>query len=339
MVAPTVHVAGTSPPAAHPLVASKRAKDLTFSSFTPAGTADEPVPQIDDDEGSPVQARSVDSERDYEARATQLLQRQVQNEAESNKENRAQGPYPDLHRISGQNQPRQLNTPRKRLLIDPQPGAVRVTFESQGSTQEGPSNTRGRQNNPSGSTVDDEQEEIENPTQDQGFQQDTRHIDESRRKLHPLPTRSVSQPVAAIPQAQKRARQSTNSQSPRKQLRGSQRATQVDDDEDDNIWGATEEEMHANAPPPSQLENYKKANLNAKFAKVGKQKRVQSRKPWTDLETEKLIALIEEHGISWALLKDCDGENGVLSYRDQVALKDKARNMKLDYLKYVNPDH
>ena len=89
-------------------------------------------------------------------------------------------------------------------------------------------------------------------------------------------------------------------------------------------------------PPPSQVEEYLAANAAAKERKAWQVKPPQVRKGWTEEETERLLDLIGEHGTSWALLKSEDFAAGnILESRDQVALKDKARNMKLDYLKYV----
>lgn len=100
-----------------------------------------------------------------------------------------------------------------------------------------------------------------------------------------------------------------------------------------------DEEAHDNedppAPPPErvQLENYKMAKELARINTAARaKKKTQSRKAWTDLETETLINLISEHGTSWKLLKDKD-VGKVLVDRDQTALKDKARNIKFDYLK------
>lgn len=93
----------------------------------------------------------------------------------------------------------------------------------------------------------------------------------------------------------------------------------------------------ANQPPPAriQLEAYKATNEVAKMTTAARtKKKVQSRKGWTDLETETLINLIQDHGTSWKVLKDKDLEK-VLLHRDQTSLKDKARNIKLDYLKWV----
>ena len=50
------------------------------------------------------------------------------------------------------------------------------------------------------------------------------------------------------------------------------------------------------------------------------------------------MELIENYGVSWAYLLMMDGEHpkgAVLQQRDQVSLKDKARNMKINFLKYV----
>lgn len=63
----------------------------------------------------------------------------------------------------------------------------------------------------------------------------------------------------------------------------------------------------------------------------------QSRKGWTQLETDRLHNLIAAFGCGWARLKmeDAQHPNGpLLEDRDQVALKDKAQNMKSDYIKY-----
>jgi hypothetical protein len=78
----------------------------------------------------------------------------------------------------------------------------------------------------------------------------------------------------------------------------------------------------------------------------GISKQPQVRRPWTQEEELRLVELIGEFGISWSTLKANDDGNldpetesrsgpQILRYRDQVALKDKARNMKVLYLQYV----
>lgn len=90
-------------------------------------------------------------------------------------------------------------------------------------------------------------------------------------------------------------------------------------------------------PPPS---NYDHVNILAKQAVALHNKNTkgpQQRKAWTHYETNALADYITKYGISYTLIKTKDreqaGGEGILWQRDQVALKDKARNMKFDYLK------
>lgn len=96
------------------------------------------------------------------------------------------------------------------------------------------------------------------------------------------------------------------------------------------------QDRQSSRPPVSQVEEYVAANAAAKERKAWQVKPPQVRKAWTGEETGRLLELIEEHGTSWALLKSEDLVAGnILASRDQVALKDRARNLKLNYLKYV----
>ncbi|KFY66779.1 hypothetical protein V497_00726 [Pseudogymnoascus sp. VKM F-4516 (FW-969)] len=66
---------------------------------------------------------------------------------------------------------------------------------------------------------------------------------------------------------------------------------------------------------------------------TGARKPTQRRTKWSEEETDGLIELIEQHGTSWSDLHRRGHEMGILhESRDQVALKDKARNIKVDYL-------
>ena len=62
-------------------------------------------------------------------------------------------------------------------------------------------------------------------------------------------------------------------------------------------------------------------------------KRVQTRTPWSQEECDRLLELIATLGTSWSSIKNEDIGLDILHQRDQVALKDKARNMKVTYLK------
>ncbi|KAI4254802.1 MAG: hypothetical protein LQ352_002897 [Teloschistes flavicans] len=92
----------------------------------------------------------------------------------------------------------------------------------------------------------------------------------------------------------------------------------------------------ANAPALSQMETYSLANEDAKRAVRKLPKQPQTRTFWSEDETARLLELIQTSGTSWALLlkMDADYEGGALfQSRDSNALKDKANNMKMDYLK------
>ena len=90
------------------------------------------------------------------------------------------------------------------------------------------------------------------------------------------------------------------------------------------------------SPPRTQAHVHQRANAAAKErTAMQKPKGVQVRKIWTEDENERLIELIEEYGTSYAQLKSIDSnDDNVLARRDQIALKDRAQNMKMDYLKY-----
>lgn len=65
----------------------------------------------------------------------------------------------------------------------------------------------------------------------------------------------------------------------------------------------------------------------------------QSRVPWTVAECETLVELIAEHGNGYAAISKSQEAHDTIQerHREQVALKDKARNVKMDYLLYVFP--
>ena len=65
-------------------------------------------------------------------------------------------------------------------------------------------------------------------------------------------------------------------------------------------------------------------------AKVAKPPRVQTRKPWSLEDENHLVDLIENYGTSWSiLLQQSDFERE----ETQVGLKDKARNLKVAFMK------
>ena len=187
----------------------------------------------------------------------------------------------------------------QRRLIDPQADAVRVGVDP----LESGSNCQASQ--------------VDDLSEDGGFQQQHLPPDAGlRRSLKPATKRAATEPARSQARSPKKVRV--------QEVSGSQGPDAGRDGELDQ-------------PPPSQFDEYMAANAAAKEKKAWQVKLPQVRKAWTEEETERLLDLIEEHGTSWKLLKHEDfAAGGVLASRDQVALKDKARNMKMDYLKYVH---
>ena len=241
----------------------------------------------------------------------QIVQMGQEREAAANKENVA-----DASAIQGSTSPgpsnRQVLGPRKLRMVDPQPNAQRVMFDSQpfGDMPTGTAGTKRDFQTMDGGDFDPE------PSQDQGFQTDPRTFDvSSRRAQKPVTTRA--------PRKTKKAR-----------INQAPEPTQATDEADPTYVQPEPTAQDDNEPPSSTLGAYQRSKSKAQEVTASQPKKVQVRKAWTDEETGLLLDLIEEHGTSWRLLKQIDFENNhVLRDRDQVALKDKARNMKLDFLK------
>ena len=235
-------------------------------------------------------------------RRRRILQTYRETLAEQDKENRPQNGSAS-------------NSPQKtRLFNERQSDAQKVSFESQISSQPGPSALRRKR-----AQVDDEYEaddgHMPDPSQDDGFQ-----------------TQEVPPHVLRRNQATgtRRPPYAAASRPPPKKVRLNyerERSATLETD----VQAAVNE---ANAqPPPSQIEIYNVARTQSKIATAQHvPKRTQRRTPWSNEETETLHNLIETYGVSWSLLKSKDADK-VLAERDQVALKDKARNMYIDYLK------
>jgi hypothetical protein len=98
------------------------------------------------------------------------------------------------------------------------------------------------------------------------------------------------------------------------------------------LWSGTEYERNAEVVgeiATAQSTMAKKA-ISQHRAAIGRKGRL----PWSSRETSELIQLIEEFGTSWTLIKEMDNQRSqILTERDQVALKDKARNIKFATLK------
>lgn len=191
---------------------------------------------------------------------------------------------------------------------------------------------------------------------DDGFETDARTKHDDRR--------DQARRIANKGRSSARARQalssrSANAESPQR-LRSRARGASADveeDEEDEAVASPSEQQRQLDptyspsvvgtpAPPSS---NYRAVNRGAKMKRSIQQRLnqpPQTRRAWSREETDALIHYIETIGTSWVIIKNVDAggpKNKVeevpsykaLLERSQVNLKDKARNMKMDYLWYV----
>lgn len=63
----------------------------------------------------------------------------------------------------------------------------------------------------------------------------------------------------------------------------------------------------------------------------------RTKRPWSEKESAHLLKMMEQYGCSWARLKSIDQQDeNIFEFRNQDALKDRARNMKIDFLRCVS---
>ncbi len=198
---------------------------------------------------------------------------------------------------------------QRRSFIDRQPNAKRLRFDEGSQAEEDgqhtqplPASSSKRKRQPA--VADDE-------TDDDEFEQDQRRHDVAKRRKPPAAAAAAPRepvPVRAPPH-----------DAPRAAL----------EDEDANSSDGGPEAVRLE----SRGTQYNAINRAAKMIAAMRKKEARVRHAWTEEEVRELIQLIAELGCSWARIKKYDelGRN-VLHRRTQVDIRDKARNMKCDYL-------
>ena len=273
--------------------------------------ADWQAPGISDDENN-----VPENENPSQVLAIQILRDQKRLDEDSNKENplvSLRQPPRQLHENQG---PDRALT-EKRSLMDRQENAERVSFDSD-SQESSPSH---HERSGEQGIQDHESDHHYEMSQDVGFQTDNRPI-----------TTSIQSRVATSGNRHGLRPTTSSVRRPRRHqiTRNIREAV-----EEDDVRGAVEQHNNVDVPAPSQSRAYRRVNSTAKLdVSVRVPKKPQTRTPWSVEETGLLLDLIQDNGLSWALIKKIDdSRDKVLWRRDQVALKDKARNMKVDYLK------
>jgi hypothetical protein len=154
-------------------------------------------------------------------------------------------------------------------------------------------------------------------SEDEGFEEDKRTVNLNRRIAAPR-TRQRS-PVEEVNSSLRNRRQQDIDV---EQVARRRREQVADEDEDED------KEVEENTPPPPTAAD---ARIVAKIQTArGKISTAQTRTPWSEEDEQELVGLIEEHGCSWSqLMRKGQFERET----NEVALKDKARNLKVAYLK------
>ncbi len=296
---PPVQNAAASPPINDPTVKPQRDVDEHWR------------PQGDDDEIGDDESHAAETTEAMEAK--RLISLSDAFEKEKNKEN------------LGQPKEMVVEKPKPRAFVDPQPSAVRVTWDDSQSANEQSSAIakKGKRAEPAA-----EDEEMSDPSEDESFQHNDRAVDVNRRRN-----------VAPARQIPSRLTKKTRSTPPADESEN--------EDTQDLLRRQLEREVEQynrsprSAPPSNSqarvAQEQKRINQLAKMkVRARNAGKVQRRQAWSEEETSALIEYIMEYGTSYALIKELDNEDQkILVDRDQVALKDKARNIKTDYIKYV----
>ncbi|KAL8871752.1 MAG: hypothetical protein Q9174_002484 [Haloplaca sp. 1 TL-2023] len=260
------------------------------------------LPEIDDDRRGQVD---------------RVLRRHVELSNEGDKENIPSQSQSQLPRNSQRSSYDRANPKKKRAFIDAQPNAVRITWDdTQGGTQ-------GDLKQPAVETVPNgSRGEEEDLSQDGGFQTGSHQI--ARGYRHPFVSR---QPKSRIRQAQS-AGNAAIIQGEDESL-----ATQVDESPDVN-----DRHDRQSIPAPTPLEHCEAAKRGSKASVAQRPKDRKLPVSWSPEQMERLLDMIARckgHRVSWAQIETWDKNEppSLFLERGQVALKDKATIMKMDFLK------
>jgi hypothetical protein len=210
-------------------------------------------------------------------------------------------------------------TPRvkPRMFNEPQEDAQRVEWDD---PTQGPSQ---RQEQPTAAGKRGQDDEV---SEDDGFENDQRPTNVAKRRETASSARRLEPPASRPSPKRQRVEQSEEVDS------GNYRVSQE-----------PESDSNDNSDRMRFVRNLQSTARSIQGLTRARSGQPQTRTPWSLEEVAALLEYIEELGTSWANIKKVDESwdeesetfkgPRLLARRDQVALKDKARNLKLDYLK------
>jgi hypothetical protein len=245
----------------------------------------------------------------------------------------------------------------KARLTDPQPGAVRISNNMLEEEHDSvPPATSSAPLKRSRAQMEDDRGEDFNPTQDEGFESDTRdHSDALERR------RTVSFHEQAHHRDSRINATAGPSRAPNSGLNATAGPSRTPHfalspgNDGPSPAKRPRQNPGSSMPPPlsePQLQDgalpttdwYRRTKVTAKFNRIQstQARQPQQRSSWTDEEESALIELItdqveDDQPISWTGLKTIDNEraetgDGRLTYRSSEDMRFKARNMKMTML-------
>ncbi|KAI9819253.1 MAG: hypothetical protein M1827_007409 [Pycnora praestabilis] len=211
---------------------------------------------------------------------------------------------------------------KKRFFIERQANAERVDFDDESQASHQPEAAE-RRNKRSRAAI----EESGSVNEEDVFQQDDRKVDVASRRIQA----PVAQRRSAVPPSQPAS-------SP-KRVRVMQPSPQLGGDEEDNTQDAVDRQVNdainaqnlASSQRGTPINTQDVNDLAKRVVAARSKQKVQTRHPWSEEATNRFVEVIEEFGTSWSKIAKL-GEP-LFEGRDQVGLKDKARNLKVDFLK------
>jgi hypothetical protein len=247
--------------------------------------------------------------------------------------------------------PRDDQNVRRLRFVDRQPNAERVLWSQNMDEGEFEAHTTRRAKR----RRQDPEDEIEEDNE--AFETDPRPVDRSRREQAVLPVQARSQLQRTQPSPKRprtdrreeaeeelvaaavRRREERRREEAQAEREGSQELQGTATQDEGPLQRAFQDEAlqsSAQAADDVPASSYPLIHETARAAMV--RYRVhsgpQQRQRWSIDETETLINLIDKYGCSWStILKR--GKGVFAETRDQVSLKDKARNIKVELLMYV----
>ncbi|KAH0538826.1 hypothetical protein FGG08_004602 [Glutinoglossum americanum] len=297
--------------------------------MTESQVEDDWRPQYDDEEDDENHPVAITSSAPPSS-APLMVSRYTRHQGEKNKENVT------LRGTQGE-------PPKpKKAFIDRQAGAKRVDFSEDLEDSQPTSFQKPKVMDKGKKRARDMEEQMEEGSESDDFEMDNRPIDNRRKRPR---TGLQGERNAPLIPASSTLERSQTSRAQRRSQNGISKSSQQHQDEEGPsrhrreiraiIRASGQDEDSDEADAGSDLRaalRYDYVNTIAKrFVGTKKVYRTQKRRAWTDQEVNRLLELVEVHGPSWAKIEKVG--DPILAGRSQVNLKDKARNMKFDFVK------